>query len=188
MDKEALFHLALTQSLLRKVLFNCTKTVNIFTFFAYRGGQVSAGLLYSQKCHKYVARCQFDRLVTSCNYVNFVMLQQFCKLVTTSLWKQLAANLWIRSFDNQLAISLLTTWQQTCCPQADASRKSCECILFWSGTMLHNFSCIAITWETRACIPTPWIFPSQNLCMHWFNLIMFTCMFPFSFLDNKSSS
>ena len=48
MDKEALFHLALTQSLLRKVVFNCTKTVNIFTFFAYRGGQVSAGLLYSK--------------------------------------------------------------------------------------------------------------------------------------------
>ena len=59
------------------------------------------------------------KLLTSCNkLVNFIKLQKACqiRLVATchlqtcySLLKQLSSSLWITSFENQLATSLLTT-------------------------------------------------------------------------------
>ena len=79
--------------------------------------------LHRQKRHRRVASCQFYRLVITCQQLatNLSILSS-CKksvkirLVATchlqiryNLLKQLAESLWITSFDNQLATSLLTT-------------------------------------------------------------------------------
>ena len=66
--------------------------------------------VYSWKRHRLVERCQFYRLVATCQFQ-----QSSCRLVATchlqtryNLLKQLAASLWITSFDNKLAANLLT--------------------------------------------------------------------------------
>ena len=79
--------------------------------------------LHREKHHRLVASCQCCRLVVTCKQVTTnlsiswswnrsikIRLVATCHLQTYSnLLKQLAASLWITSFDNQLAISLLTT-------------------------------------------------------------------------------
>ena len=78
---------------------------------------------YNKKCHRPVASYQFYRLVAtckqfatnlsislSCNKSVKVMLNaSFHLQICYNSLKQLAASLWITSFDNQLATSLLTT-------------------------------------------------------------------------------
>ena len=78
-------------------------------------------VLYSQKRQRHVASCQFYRLVATCQQIatnlsissscnKSVMIMLACHLqISYNLWKQLAASLWIKSFDNQLGTSLLTT-------------------------------------------------------------------------------
>ena len=82
--------------------------------------------LHRQNRHRLVASCQFYRLVascqqvatslsissvaTSCNKSVKIKLVATCHLQTCyNFFKQLAASLWITSFDNRLATSLLTT-------------------------------------------------------------------------------
>ena len=79
--------------------------------------------VHIKKSHRLVASCQFYRLVVTCQQVATnlsvssgynksvkISLVATCHLQTCyNLLKQLAAILWITSFDNQLATSLLTT-------------------------------------------------------------------------------
>ena len=75
--------------------------------------------LRSQKRHRLVASCQFYRRVNNCNNLSIsssfnksvkIRFVATCHLHTCyNLLKQFAASLWITSFDNQHATSLLTT-------------------------------------------------------------------------------
>ena len=79
--------------------------------------------VHSQKRHRPAANCGFYRLAASCQQIAASLLtSSSCsksvkiRLIATlylqtcyKLLKQLASSLWIKSLDNQLAASLLTT-------------------------------------------------------------------------------
>ena len=89
-------------------------------------------MLHNRKLRRLVASCQYYLLVTicsawstSCNelvnfiVVNFMLVAIYHLKTYYNLLKQLAAGLWITSFDNQLATDLPST----------SCRKPCEPIL-----------------------------------------------------------
>ena len=83
--------------------------------------------IHSPKRHRLVASCQSYRLFATCQFHQAATSLFKVRLIATRYWqtcynllKQLAARLWITSFDNQLATSLLTTSQQTCRPLSSA--------------------------------------------------------------------
>ena len=68
--------------------------------------------LHSQKHHSVVVSCQFYRLDVTCKQVATKLSISCCNLLFADflqLVEKLAASLWVISFDNQLATSLLTT-------------------------------------------------------------------------------
>ena len=91
-------------------------------------------MLRNQKLGRLVASCQYYLLVTTCSawstscnklvnfefiVVNFMLVAIYHLKTCYNLLKQLAAGLWITSFDNQLATDLPST----------SCRKPCEPIL-----------------------------------------------------------